>query len=209
MYAVRTELLLPPWRGHEFEAWAMRLKGAWQKSAGFQGAALLNSLGYPARYTILSYWNEREACRTSDKSAVMGKVVRSGEDLFTAPRPQEAYEVVLTVGAPPIGEGGWSQMVQWEIKAGAAEAFEASRKELFDLRQSRTKGNLVSRLHRFLGNSSRYLVWQVYESREAELAGRQVPAVAEFFRSHPATDYVSSPTVGEYYTPVAVVPAAS
>jgi len=124
-------------------------------------------------------------------------------------RAQEAYEVVLTVGEPPAAPGGWSQLVEWEIKAGAGEAFEASRQVLFDLRLRRTEGNLVSRLYRFLGNSSRYLVWQVYESREAEPAGRRVPEVAEFFRSHPATDYVSSPTAGEYYTPVAVVPAAS
>jgi heme-degrading monooxygenase HmoA len=206
--AIRTEFLVQRGCAHEFEALWLEIRGMLAAAPGFRDEVLLNCLGYPGKYVAISKWEDRKAFATFYRSPAFGKTARSGDGLYRISRPEEAYEVALTVGQPPTKLGGWRQLVEWDIKPGAAAAFEASRKTLFDLRQ-RHGGIFMSQLCRFLGNSSRYFVMQAYENRDAERAGLTIPEIQEFFAAHPATEYVSHWPTGEYYTATQVAgPAA-
>ena len=201
--AIRTEFLVQPGRAHEFEALWLEMRRILAKAPGFHDAVLLNSLGYPGKYVAIAKWEDREAFAAFCRSPALRETARSGDGVYGINRPEEAYEIVLTVGQPPTAPGGWRQLVEWDIKPGAAAAFEASRETLFELRQ-RHGGIFTSQLFRFLGNATRYVVMQAYENRDAERIGRTVLEIQEFFAAHPATEYVSHAPVGEYYTAIQV-----
>ena len=202
-YAVRTQFLVGTGRASDFEAHRLQMRGVLKAAPGFSSEVLLNGLGYPGKYVSITRWDTRGAFAAYYRSPAFREIVRAGNGICTVDRCEEAYEVLLTFGQPPRASGAWSQIVEWNIKAGAAAKFEASRKTLFELRQ-RHGGIFVSQLFRFLGNSSQYFVMQAYENRNAESAGRTVPEIQAFFTAHPATEYVTQAPVGEYYTTVEV-----
>jgi heme-degrading monooxygenase HmoA len=200
-YVTRTEFLAQHGRAHEFEALWSRVQAVLRTVAGFEGEVLLNGLGYPGKYVAIDRWHDRASLAAFHRGPALREATRSSEALYKIGRPEEAYEVLLTVWELPAEPGGWSQLVEWEIKPGAAGSFESSRKVLFDLRQ-RHGGIYASQLFRFLGNASRYLVMQTYENQNAERAGRTVPEIHEFFTAHPANRYVNHGPVQEYYTAI-------
>jgi heme-degrading monooxygenase HmoA len=200
-YVTRTDFLTQYGRAHEFEGLWREAQALLKRAQGFQGEVLLNSLGYPEKYVTIDSWQTRENLAALYRSAAFHKAVGSAGGGYRTDRAVEAYEVLVTVGQPPVDPGGWSQLVEWEIKSGAATAFEESRKVLFDLRQ-RHGGVYMSQLFRFLGNSTRYLVMQTYKDQEAEKAGRGISEIKEFFAAHPATRYVEHWPHGEYYTAI-------
>ncbi len=206
--AIRSEFLVQAGRAHEFEALWSEIQGSMASVSGYQDAVLLDSLGYPDKYVAIARWADREAFAGFHRGPAFEEIVRSEHGLYEINRPQEAYEIILTVGQSPTVPGGWRQLVEWDIKPGAATAFEESRKTLFELRQ-RHGGIFMSQLFRFLGNSTRYFVMQAYENRDAESAGRTVPEIQEFFAAHPASAYVNDAPVGEYYTATRVVRSAT
>lgn len=199
--AIRAEFMAQAGRAHEFEALWLVMRGILATTSGFHDEVLLNSLGYPGKYVAIVKWADREVFSAFYRSPALLETARSGDGFYKVHRPEEAYEVVLTVGQSPTRAGFWWQLVEWDIKTGAAAAFEASRRHLFELRQ-RHGGIFMSQLFRFLGNSTRYLVLQAYENRDVERAGRTIPEIQQFFKAHPATEYVSHGPVGEYYTAI-------
>ncbi|OGA45352.1 MAG: hypothetical protein A3F74_05375 [Betaproteobacteria bacterium RIFCSPLOWO2_12_FULL_62_58] len=207
-YAVRTEFLVGSGRAHDFEACWLETRGVLTAAPGFRSEVLLNGLGYLGKYVSITKWDGRDAFAAFYRSPAFRETARSGNGVYTINRLEEAYEVILSVGQPPRAPGAWCQLVEWNIKAGAAAKFEASRKTLFDLRQQHG-GIFVSQLFRFLGNSSQYFVMQAYENRDAESAGRTVPQIQAFFAAHPATEYVTQAPVGEYYTTVEIASPAT
>jgi len=198
-FAIRTEFNVRPSRGVDFETLQVDVRAQMGSAQGFVSEVLLNGLGYPGKYVSISEWESREAWRTFHRSRGFLDACRSAEELGGGSRPDETYEVAMTIGRLPSVPGAWGQLVEWSIKTGAADAFETSRKLLFDLRQ-RQGGIFVSKLYRFLGNSSRYLVMQAYETRDGEKAGRGAADIKEFFAVHPPTNYVNSAPAGEYFT---------
>jgi heme-degrading monooxygenase HmoA len=200
-YVTRTDFLARYGHAHEFEGLWREVRALFMKAQGFQGDVLLNSLGYPEKYVTIDSWQTRESLAAFYRSAAFHEAMRSAGGVYKSDRAVEAYEVLITVGQPPVDPGGWSQLVEWEIKPGAATGFEESRKVLFDLRQ-RHGGVYMSQLFRFLGNSTRYLVMQTYKDQEAEKAGRAISEIKEFFTAHPATKYVNHWPAGEYYVAI-------
>jgi heme-degrading monooxygenase HmoA len=203
-YAVRTQFLVGTGRASDFEAHRLEMRDALKAAPGFSSEVLLNGLGYPGRYVSISRWDTPDAFAAFYRSAALRDLTGSAYDLYTVERCDEAYEVLLSFGQPPFASGAWSQLVEWNIKAGAAGHFEASRKTLFELRQQHG-GIFTSQLFRFLGNSSQYFVMQAYENRAAESAGRTVPEIQAFFAEHPASEYVTRAPVNEYYTIVGAI----
>lgn len=197
----RTEFLAQHGRAHEFEALWSRVQGILATVPGFHGEVLLNGLGYPGKYVAIDTWQDRESLAAFYRGPALREATCSGDGVYKIGRAEEAYEVLLTVGQPAREPGRWSQLVEWEIKPGAAAGFEESRKVLFELRQ-RHGGIHMSQLFRFLGNASRYLVMQTYENQDSERAGRTISEIQEFFAAHPANRYVNYGPVGEYYTAI-------
>ena len=107
--AIRTEFLVQSARAHEFEALWLEIQGVQTKAAGFHDAVLLNSLGYPGKYVAIAKWEDREAFAAFYRSPAFGETARSGDGFYRINRPEEAYEIVLTVGQPPTGPGGWNR----------------------------------------------------------------------------------------------------
>jgi len=204
----RTEFLAEHGQAHEFEVLWSRVQEILTTAPGFHGEVLLNGLGYPQKYVAIDTWQDRESMAAFCRGRYLRDATRSGHDVYKPGRAEEAYELLLTAGQPPREPGGWSQLVEWEIKPGAAAGFEESRKVLFDLRQ-RHGGIYMSQLFRFLGNSARYLVMQTYRNQDAERAGRTIAEIQEFFAAHPASRYVNHGPLGEYYTSVRLVQSAT
>ena len=90
-------------------------------------------------------------------------------------------------------------LVDWTINLGTAAAFEANRRELFELRKKYAKGFASNRLRRSAANAYRYLILQMYSDVEAARAANTVPEMQAFTASHPASEFTSAPFVGEAY----------
>lgn len=200
-YVTRTEFLAQYGRAHEFEALWSRVQGILRTVKGHEGEVLLNGLGYPGKYVAIDRWQDKASLAAFYRGPALREATHSGDGVYKLGRAEEAYEMLLTIGQPPTEPGGWSQLVEWEIKSGAAASFEASRNVLFEMRQ-RHGGIYASQLFRFLGNASRYMVMQTYENQDAEKAGRTIPELQEFFAAHPANRYVNHGPVNEYYTAI-------
>lgn len=198
-FAIRTEHSVRPGMSAAFESLQADVRRLMGAARGFGSEVLLNGLGYPGKYVSISEWESREAWQAFDRSRSFVDACKGAQTLCSGGRPDETYEVAMTIGSLPKQPGAWGQLVEWSIKSGAAEPFEASRQLLFDLRQ-RQGGIYVSKLYRFLGNASRYLVMQAYETRDGEKAGRGSPDIKEFFAKHPPTNYVNTTPAGEYFT---------
>ena len=199
MYLVRTDGIVGPGRAAEFEKWWAGFGPLLKPHKGFQLAVLFNSLGYPARYTSLTRWDNVEAFRGFFKGGGLGAHIRAGTDFFTLVRPQEAYELVYRVGDPSVARGNCGILVEFNINPRSAQAFESSRKEVLELRQKLVKGFVVSGLWRSPGTPTKYLVTQAYTDRKAAEAARTAPEVQAFMRAHPFTEYADAPPTIEAY----------
>ena len=72
-----------------------------------------------------------------------------------------------------------------------------------EFRKAQQQGFVRSRLYRFLGDPRRYLVGNTYTDRETAMADQKLPAVQEYARAHPYSEYTSSPPAVEAYQIVA------
>ena len=184
MYAMREEVMVAPDKHREFREAAARRGELAKAQPGFQLQVLLRSLGYPAKFTLLQRWESREAL-----------------DAFF-----EAYEVVLDV----VSQGrqaNFAVLLDFTVNVGFnnAQGFEQNRKEMFEFRQKHVKGFVAGRIRRFLGDPTKYLVIQDWESREAAQAGQALPEMGEFFRTHQVGQFTSGPPTQDAYLPISRV----
>src|SRR5687768_637868 len=136
MYMTRIEYSVMGGRVAEFEAGQAQYGEVLRQQPGFQQLVMLNSLGYPAKYTLLVRWESRDAHRAWSRSDAFQDFAKEhpfrNDELYTRSRPLEAYEVVLEV----VNEGQQEAYVSLidtiiDVRPGNATYFESSRKELF------------------------------------------------------------------------------
>lgn len=215
MYATRVDLMVAFGKAAAFEERSAQQLDLIQPQPGFQARRLLNSLGCPARYTVLSFWDSREAARDAVRSTAIQKFVEANPvpDWVTMTRPVEAYEQVHTIEGQASAPGqvpGQAVLIDWTLNPGIenAEAFEQSRKEIFELHRQHNPGLLRHRLLRYLGGGGRYLVVNATTGREAMLAAFKHPEIQPYAQAHPHSAYAPAAPTIDVCEPVRVaVPA--
>lgn len=201
-YLIRAEFMASQGRAAEYEADQAEQYELLKTQPGFVSAVLLNSLGYPAKYTSLTRWESRESYKGFSNSEAARNVVQAfmpGE-LAVPSRSVEAYEEVLAV-VNEGQQGTYGVLVDWTINPGQANAtgFESNRKTFFELRRQHNSDFVGGRLYRFQGNPTRYLVFTRYRTLDGLKDGRRAPEVQEFTRANPTTAYTSALNVLEHY----------
>jgi len=203
MYLVRGNVIVDLGKLTEFEAWVKQYSEVVKAQPGFQLLAHANSLGAPAKHTVIVRWASREAAVAWWRSPTLQAFVKAHpfEGLSTISHAAEAYEFVLGVGEPSA-QARYGVLVDWHIDAlrpGNAAAFHSSRKRLFELRQQHGKGFAHNRLWRSLGNLHKYLVIQSYTNREDARAALEIPELQEIGRAYRWDDYTSTPPAIEEF----------
>ncbi len=199
MYVVRQEATIVGGQASAYLERAKRQGEVAGRQKGFVGRLLLNSFGYPQKYTILTTWESREAARASalgPGAAFVRENPLAG--IATPSRPNEAYAVIHDVSGS--GEPGSVVLVEWTLDArpGNAAAFEASRKEVFELAKKHVPGFVSSQLLRFLGAANKYVAVRQNTNRDA-LAPVAPPEVQAYNAAHPATGFASTLNITDRY----------
>jgi heme-degrading monooxygenase HmoA len=213
MYATRSEGTVAAGKAAAYEERVARQADVLQRLPGFQARRVLNSLGCPTKYTVINFWESREAARSGMRSAPIQAFLEADPppSWFTLTRPVEAFEQVHTIEGQAQGQTpGQVTLIDWTLHRGleTAEAFEQSRRELFELHRQHNPGLVRHRLLRYLGGPGRYLAINAVTGREAMLAAFRQPDIQRYLREHPETAYALAPSVVESFEPVRVaVPA--
>jgi heme-degrading monooxygenase HmoA len=201
MYVLRLEGTVATGRAGEFEETMRGLGDLLAQHPGFDRGALLNSYGYPAKYTRMIRFLDRESARAWERSAELATFREQHPlgGIYTATRPTEAYELVHAVRGG--GEAGYVHMADWTIGPAAANAatFAADRKELFELRQRNGQGFVAMLLLRFLGGQGRYVQYSVSTDEAAAAASGAVAENRRWVQDHPAAMYGGPGPVQEAY----------
>ena len=201
MYVTRAETTVVAGRAGDYEERAKRLGELVKSQRGFQGRLLLNSFGYPGKWATLTFWESREAARAWARSPQNVAFIQANplQGISTLNRPAEAYAVIHDVSSS--GEPGSVNLldIALDVRPGNAAAYEASRKELFELRKKHWPGFVSDRLLRFLGGPNKYLIVRQLTSREALPAPQPVPETQAYNAAHPITEWASTPNITERY----------
>ena len=201
MYVTRTETTVVAGRAGDYEERAARLGELVKSQRGFQGRLLLNSFGYPGKWALLTFWESREAARAWARSPQNLAFIQANplQGISALNRPGEAYAVIHDVSGS--GEAASVNLVDIALDARPcnAAAFEASRKELLELRKEHFQGFVSNWTLRFLGSANRYL--GVLQSSSREMLGpvQTAPELAAFTAAHPNTEWASTPFLVERY----------
>jgi len=123
----------------------------------------------------------------------------------------EAYDETFTVEGQAQGQTpGQVTLIDWTLTPGQdiAEAFEQSRRNLFELHRLHNPGFLRCRLLRYLGAPGRYLVVVASTGRETMLQAFRHPEIQRYVQDHGIARYAPAAPVVEVFEPVRVaVPA--
>lgn len=188
MYLTREEVTVAPGKLVQFEDGIARYFALLRQQSGLLRATLLNSRGYPGRYTTLEQWERPEDARAFARSAALAHLLREGprEGIATPSRPLEAYEVVhRVVGA---GKPVAAYLIDEVVAAGPGnlQEFEDSRGEVYRLRQQFGPGFAVSLLSRFLGGANRYLIFGAFSSPGDDERTAATLEIQQFWEAHPS-----------------------
>jgi hypothetical protein len=115
-------------------------------------------------------------------------------------RPIEAYATIVDVNGSNEQPGSII-LVDWtlENRPGNAAAFEASRKELFELRKKHQAGFVSNQLLRYLGSPNRYLIVQRSTSREMLPPVQTARELQAFTEAHRGEFLTATPNIQERY----------
>jgi heme-degrading monooxygenase HmoA len=210
VYATRQSIMVAPGKFDAVEARIKGISALQQAQPGFNVRRVLQSLGYPAKITILTYWDSRDAARAAIRSRAFTDwlAANPADGLTTSSIPVEAYDVVheVTGSAATDKTPGHVTLVEWTLNPGLAnaEAFEQSRRDAFALQVRHNPGFIRHRLLRFLGSPGRYLVINANVSLDALREAMRVPDIARFTEAHPASTYAATPPVIEAYEPLRI-----
>jgi heme-degrading monooxygenase HmoA len=209
-YVTRQEVELQGLRFDEFEERQGQVNEVFRAHAGFEERRVLRSLGYPARYTLLTYWQSfAEADAAARGATLRGWFEQNPQPAWAAALgPVEAYEKVHEVAGrgAAVTVPGLVRLNDWTFTNPAV--FAASRKELSEFFAQNAEGFLRHRLLRFLGGGGRYLVIYAWTSLEAADAAHHTSEAQAILAKTPAALYATSPSSTAEYAPVTVaVPA--
>jgi quinol monooxygenase YgiN len=190
MYLTRREVMLAAGGLPGFEAATERYFALLQQQEGPVRATLLNSLGFPERYTTLEQWESRAQAQSFARSAAIAAFVRKSplEGIANPSRPLEAYEVVHRI----VGHGapGAAYLIDEIVGPGPGklQEFEESRGEVYRLRKEFGPGFAVSLLSRFLGGANRYLIFGGFVNPGDDQRTGNAPEIRRYWEEHPTAE---------------------
>ncbi len=201
MYLVRTELTANPGGSGQLEAQVAKLGDIRKGMAGYLGQTLLRSYGHPSKYCITSRWDNPEAHWAFTNGDAFATYIKGLGTPTFALTSQHGYDSVFEVDGPQgaTAPSTCEVLLDWTISQGRAQAFENSRRALFELRQKLVKGFVSARLRRSAGTPNRYLVIHILASREDARAANTIPELQAFRVAHPGSAYASAPPAIEAY----------
>ena len=173
----------------QFEAFGGKLFELFDKQEGFLRATLLNSLGYPTKYTIFATWESREAARALGHSSALTQLLAEStpRELAIPLTPVEAFEVVHRASG---GNSGARVAYIIDQKCGSApgqaQAYEDARHKLFLVRKQHGTGFVVNILARFLGGGNRYIVFGAYTDAKSEAETAAHPELIAYWKAYGA-----------------------
>jgi len=187
VYLTREELYALPGRAAKFETSVEAYFALLRQQDALLRATLLNSLGSPAKYTLLEQWESRDACKSFSRSETLAEFARRypWSQVANAGRPREAYEAVHRV----LGSGKPAAAYLIDEVVGPGEgnidAFETSRGEVYRLRKEHGVGFAASLLSRFLGGGGRYLIFGGFVAAGDDRRTADVSEIQRFWHEHP------------------------
>jgi quinol monooxygenase YgiN len=206
VYGIRRDITVSPADLGEFEALNKEVNDLARNHPGFVSAVLLESAGYPGRFTRLSNWESRGAARAFIRTPELAALAKRIQALSAPVQPAEGYEVIDLVREP--GQAGIAAINTWTVSPSKAEAFEESRKALFQQRRKEVRGIATQGLARSLANPARYFVYISFLSEDDLTAYVTSPRMQEFIRTQAYREYADAPPTGEMLDMVlALVPA--
>jgi len=190
MYTLRVRGTVAAGKATAFEAWYQRSIANLKQQPGYQRCALFNSLGYPAQYTSILTFDDRQAARTCLRGPFLQFLAADPfADLIASLEPAEAYELVhTTVGTLPA-VGAVTALVDISTDIAQTQAFEASRTELLNIIRQHGKGFVRNALWRFAGAPGRYLIAYAHASSDDLATMIAMPEVARFLEANPLTKF--------------------
>ena len=171
---------------------------------GYLGQTLLRSYARPHKYTVMGHWLNIETAWAFSSSEMLVTFLEGlpEDKAFTRTR-FDGYDSVIEVDTdplPPLENARCEVLVDWELSSVMKVAdFEASRRELYEIRKRYVEGFVSARLRRSSGDPTKYLMVGTYTSKESADRERELPQLHEFFATHPFTDYADvSPSIEAY-----------
>jgi quinol monooxygenase YgiN len=210
MYLTLIEATTTPATRRAFLEREGRFQDLVAKQSGLRAVITVRSLGNPGTFARGTLWESAETAGAFAGGAEAEAWFTANPlgTLGTLTRPVEAYDLALEVGDPAtaIAPGMHMVLVEWalDMKPGYAQAFEQSRKELFDLRKQHNPGFVRSSLYRYMGDASRYLAVNTTVDRAASLASEDSAPIRAFLAAHPGSAYSTAPRRGTAYEVVTV-----
>ena len=207
MYIVRVEFQVGLGQRIAFESHQTQVYDLVSKQPGFLRSTLLNSLAYPGKYTRISLWEDRAALLAFWKGAESGALGQTPAPPVAPSAPVRAYEEVELVR--PSESYQYLAFADVSIALGQAQAYEASRKAWLEVMRREGRGVGLTALAREAGSGGGpYLLALGFLTQEDAPATLAVPAIAEYQRAHPLSDFGGSITKTEGHAVIQVaVPA--
>jgi heme-degrading monooxygenase HmoA len=199
-YFTRTELLVASGNAEDFE---QRIAGTSDEAmsfAGFIGGSLLRSYSHPAKYVVLCRFDTVESAWSFERSNLCAARTHG-----TTVVAQEGYELALeSVGS--FGQAACELLVDEVLgRPKLVLAYEAARRQLFDLRRAYSPGYGYSRLLRSGGRLGRYLIMEGYVDVRAAGTANTAADVQAFMDDHPAGLYTDKEVSWEAYATISRV----
>lgn len=207
LYLVRTEIRVDAGYTAEFERRQIQMAEDATGSAGFVGGSLLRSYSHPAKYVVTSSFDSVETAWAFGNGDTLSIAVRGEPAGAVTVTQQEGYELAHQVVAEPLPHVGCEILIDEALKGPEViPAFEATLRQLFEVRRAYSRGYGYNRLFRSGGRLGRYLVIQGYSDLSAAGAANAPADVQAFIHDHPADLYTDKEVSPEAYAVVAQVP---
>jgi quinol monooxygenase YgiN len=207
VYLVRTEVELGAGSSAEFERQQIETARRATRRAGFVGGTLLRSYSHPAKYVVVSCYDDVETAWGFDQRDVLAAGRRGGPVLEVTVTQQEGYELVHELAAHPLPHVDCEVLIDDVLKGPEViPAFEAALRQLFGVRREHSPGFGYNRLFRSGGRLGRYLVIEGYSDLAAAKAANAPADVQSFIHDHPAHLYSDAAASPNAYSVIARVP---
>jgi heme-degrading monooxygenase HmoA len=200
-YVMRTELLVAAGHAADFEQRQARTSEEAMGFDGFHAGSLLRSYSHPAKYVVLSRFDTVESAWSFERSDL--SAARAAGTTVVA---QEGYELAFehAVGShlPVACELLVDEVVE---RSELVLAYEAARRQLFELRGTYSRGYSYGRLLRSGGRLGRYLIVEGYTDVRVAGAANTPADVQAFIHDHPVGLYTDREVSWEAYAAIARV----
>jgi heme-degrading monooxygenase HmoA len=187
LYLTREEVWVQAGRAAEFERSRREFLGLLRTQPGFLRATLLNSLGYPSRFTTLVQWESRQHSREFDLSGALREFLGAHPpaEISAPARPVEAYEVIHRIRGKGRPEADY--LIDEVVRPGPTtlQEFEESRGAVYELRRRAGTGFAISLLSRFLGGANRYLIFGGFNAEGDDRRTAEAPEIVRYWQEHP------------------------